>query len=220
MLSAGQSGMRRYEEMTPCYSFWEIPWTGPSKGLQSMGVTKVGHDLVTKRQVLADVYKTLCLHLVLSTGLPENIYADHKKPSDRDSVVPSTSLGNQCQIDFSPILWTWCSVASSCIVYNRRLAVILCFSGCLVSPPTFHDCFNIFSLMIIFIILITVCRAVFSCWSTSSCGLVVSWICRFIVYIKKFFCAYLCSSHASIMHVLGCLIQSYFWLMFCVYLFG
>ena len=29
---------------------WEIPWTEESGGLQSMGVTRVGHDLRTKQQ--------------------------------------------------------------------------------------------------------------------------------------------------------------------------
>ena len=27
---------------------WKIPWTEEPGGLQSMGVTRVGHDLVTK----------------------------------------------------------------------------------------------------------------------------------------------------------------------------
>ena len=29
---------------------WEIPWTEEPEGLQSMGLQRVGHDLVTKQQ--------------------------------------------------------------------------------------------------------------------------------------------------------------------------
>ena len=29
---------------------WKIPWTGEPGGLQSMGLQRVGHDLVTKQQ--------------------------------------------------------------------------------------------------------------------------------------------------------------------------
>ena len=29
---------------------WEIPWTGESGGLQSMGSQRVGHDLAAKQQ--------------------------------------------------------------------------------------------------------------------------------------------------------------------------
>ena len=29
---------------------WEIPWTEESRGLQSMGLQRVGHDLATKQQ--------------------------------------------------------------------------------------------------------------------------------------------------------------------------
>ena len=29
---------------------WEIPWTEEPGGLQSMGLQRVGHDLVTKEQ--------------------------------------------------------------------------------------------------------------------------------------------------------------------------
>ena len=29
---------------------WEIPWTEESGGLQSMGLQRVSHDLVTKQQ--------------------------------------------------------------------------------------------------------------------------------------------------------------------------
>ena len=29
---------------------WEIPWTEEPGGLQSMGLQRVGHDLVTKQQ--------------------------------------------------------------------------------------------------------------------------------------------------------------------------
>ena len=29
---------------------WEIPWTEESGGLQSMGLQRVGHDLLTKQQ--------------------------------------------------------------------------------------------------------------------------------------------------------------------------
>ena len=29
---------------------WEIPWTEDPGGLQSMGLQRVGHDLVTKQQ--------------------------------------------------------------------------------------------------------------------------------------------------------------------------
>ena len=29
---------------------WEIPWTEKPGGLQSMGLQRVGHDLVTKQQ--------------------------------------------------------------------------------------------------------------------------------------------------------------------------
>ena len=29
---------------------WEIPWTEESGGLQSMGLQKVGHQLVTQQQ--------------------------------------------------------------------------------------------------------------------------------------------------------------------------
>ena len=32
------------------YSCWEIPWTEKSGGLQSMGLQRVGYDLVTKQQ--------------------------------------------------------------------------------------------------------------------------------------------------------------------------
>ena len=40
------------KEMTTHSSIhaWEIPWTEESGGLQSMGVTRVGHDLRTKQQ--------------------------------------------------------------------------------------------------------------------------------------------------------------------------
>ena len=31
---------------------WEIPWTGESGGLQSMGLQRVRHDLVAKHQHL------------------------------------------------------------------------------------------------------------------------------------------------------------------------
>ena len=30
---------------------WEIPWTEEPGGLQSMGLQRVGHDLVTKQQL-------------------------------------------------------------------------------------------------------------------------------------------------------------------------
>ena len=30
---------------------WEIPWTEEPEGLQSMGLQRVGHDLVTKQQM-------------------------------------------------------------------------------------------------------------------------------------------------------------------------
>ena len=30
---------------------WRIPWTEESGGLQSMGLQRVGHDLVTKQQI-------------------------------------------------------------------------------------------------------------------------------------------------------------------------
>ena len=29
---------------------WEIPWTKEPRGLQTMGLQRVGHDLVTKQQ--------------------------------------------------------------------------------------------------------------------------------------------------------------------------
>ena len=41
------------EEMQPTPSSilaWEIPWTEEPGGLQSMGLQKVGHNLVTKQQ--------------------------------------------------------------------------------------------------------------------------------------------------------------------------
>ena len=33
---------------------WEIPWTEEPGGLQSMGLQRVGHDLVTKQQQQQD----------------------------------------------------------------------------------------------------------------------------------------------------------------------
>ena len=38
--------------MTTCSSIlaWRISWTEEPGGLQSMGLQKVGHDLVTKKQ--------------------------------------------------------------------------------------------------------------------------------------------------------------------------
>ena len=35
------------------YSCWEIPWTEKSGGLQSMGLQRVGYDLVTKQQQIS-----------------------------------------------------------------------------------------------------------------------------------------------------------------------
>ena len=32
------------------YPYWEIPWTEEPAGLQSMGLQRVRHDLVTKQQ--------------------------------------------------------------------------------------------------------------------------------------------------------------------------
>ena len=32
---------------------WRIPWTEEPGGLQSMGVTRVGHDLVTKPPIIS-----------------------------------------------------------------------------------------------------------------------------------------------------------------------
>ena len=31
---------------------WEIPWTGEPGGLQPMGSQRIGHELMTKQQVL------------------------------------------------------------------------------------------------------------------------------------------------------------------------
>ena len=40
------------KEMAILYSIlaWEIPWTEEPGGLQSMGLQRVGHNLVTKKQ--------------------------------------------------------------------------------------------------------------------------------------------------------------------------
>ena len=40
------------EQMATHFSIlaWEIPWTEEPGGLQSMGVTRVGHDLATNKQ--------------------------------------------------------------------------------------------------------------------------------------------------------------------------
>ena len=40
------------EEMATYFNIlaWEIPWTEESGGLQSMGLQKVGHQLVTQQQ--------------------------------------------------------------------------------------------------------------------------------------------------------------------------
>ena len=41
---------RRKWQPTPVSFAWEIPWTEDSGGLQSMGLKRVGHDLVTEHQ--------------------------------------------------------------------------------------------------------------------------------------------------------------------------
>ena len=41
---------RRKWQPTPVSFAWEIPWTEDSGGLQSMGLKRVGHDLVAKHQ--------------------------------------------------------------------------------------------------------------------------------------------------------------------------
>ena len=38
---------------------WRIPWTVELGRLQSMGSQRVGHDLVTKQQQLADVWRKI-----------------------------------------------------------------------------------------------------------------------------------------------------------------
>ena len=42
------------QEMTTCSSIlaWEIPWTEEPEGLQSMGLQRVRHILVTKQQLI------------------------------------------------------------------------------------------------------------------------------------------------------------------------
>ena len=46
------SGRSSEKEMATHSSIlvWEIPWTEEPGGLQSMGLQRVGHDLVTKQQ--------------------------------------------------------------------------------------------------------------------------------------------------------------------------
>ena len=34
---------------------WKIPWTEEPRGLQSMGLHRVGHDLATKKQLINNV---------------------------------------------------------------------------------------------------------------------------------------------------------------------
>ena len=41
---------------------WEIPWTEEPGGLQSMGLQRVGHDLVTKQQLFFITEKKKSLH--------------------------------------------------------------------------------------------------------------------------------------------------------------
>ena len=46
------SGRSSEKEMATHSSIlvWEIPWTEEPGGLQSMGLQRVGHDIVTKQQ--------------------------------------------------------------------------------------------------------------------------------------------------------------------------
>ena len=39
---------------------WEIPWTEEPDGLQSMGMQRVGHDLVAKQQQQYHRITTVC----------------------------------------------------------------------------------------------------------------------------------------------------------------
>ena len=50
------------------YSCWEIPWTEEPGGLQSMGLKKVGHNLMTKQRQLTRLppsVVTIFLHIYL-----------------------------------------------------------------------------------------------------------------------------------------------------------
>ena len=42
---------------------WEIPWTEELGGLQSMGLQRVGHDLVTKQQ--PQQYSTVYIYHII-----------------------------------------------------------------------------------------------------------------------------------------------------------
>ena len=48
------------EEMAthPSILAWEVPWTEEPRGLQSMGLQRVGHDLATKQQQLKTLSKS------------------------------------------------------------------------------------------------------------------------------------------------------------------
>ena len=42
----------------PSILAWEVPWTEEPRGLQSMGLQRVGHDLATKQQQLKTLSKS------------------------------------------------------------------------------------------------------------------------------------------------------------------
>ena len=48
---------------------WKIPWTEESSGLQSMGLQRGGHDLVTKSTHLSNKSKSL---MQRSVAIPED----------------------------------------------------------------------------------------------------------------------------------------------------
>ena len=56
---------------THCHSSilpWEIPWTEEPGGLQSMGLQRVGHDLVTKEQQQQPMCQLACKDIVSNSG--------------------------------------------------------------------------------------------------------------------------------------------------------
>ena len=67
----GKEDALENEMATHCHSSilpWEIPWTEEPRGLQSMGLQRVGHDLVTKELQQQLMCQLACKDIVSNSG--------------------------------------------------------------------------------------------------------------------------------------------------------
>ena len=81
--SLGQEDPLEKEMATHCSILaWEIPWTEEPGGLQSMGLKRVGHNLVTKQQLtrLPLSVVTIFLHIYLCLYTQAHIILCHFIP--------------------------------------------------------------------------------------------------------------------------------------------